>query len=230
MVRYLLAFVGVLCALSTANAAVTGYTDRASFTAALGGAPTTTINFDGVAAGAVIPNGGTFDGVGFDFSDLAYDLIVLDGLDTTSPPNFLGVDDGSPYGPFLGGDTVTLTFPTPVFAVGVSFLAPGGLYGGAFHVVTPEGTADSGASPTFTFGSGDEEWFVGLIADTPFATADFTSDDDIIVSNNLDDITYAAIPEPVSAALVVSGVAGIFAYRRRGSASDLGHHTQEESR
>jgi len=212
MSRYLLVCLCVLFLTPTANAAFTSYTDSAAFLAALGGAPATTLDFDGVPSGSVIPNGGSFDGVRFDFSDPSFDLAVLTGLDTTSPPNFLGVDDGTPGGSFLPEDVVTLVFPTPVFAVGASFLTPAGILDGVLRVVTPSGTTHSGLAPSAIFPSGDEEWFVGLIADTPFGRADLTSSFSALV-HNLDDITYAAVPEPFSATLVVSGLAGILGYR-----------------
>jgi len=203
-----MALVVLVCAALPARAAVTTYTDRTAFLNALGSAPTTTIDFDSTAAGTVITNGSPFAGVVFDYSDPTYDLVVLDGLDTTSSPNFLGVDDSTTTGFFFPEDLLTLTFPTPVRAVGGFFVTPAGILDGVLHLTTGAGTANSGLLPTATLPSGDEAWFVGLIADSPVTTATFTSDFTVLVYN-LDDITYAPVPEPMSATLVVMGLAGM---------------------
>jgi len=206
----------LLLSLATAlpaSAAITTFTDRAAFMAALGATPSATIGFDGVAAGTVIPNSSLFDGVGFAFSDPAFDLKVLTGFDTTSSPNFLGVADGSPSGPFLPGDTVTLTVPTPLFALGASFMTPTGTPGGVFHVDTAVGSATSGATPSATFASGDEVWFVGLISDAGFGTTSLTSDAAGFFSYNLDDITHTVVPEPTAIVLVLPVLVAIL--RRR---------------
>jgi len=213
MLRLSLTLLLSLATALPASAAIATFTDRAAFMAALGTTPSSMIGFDGVAAGTVIPNSHLFDGVGFSFSDPTLDLKVLTGFDTTSSPNFLGVDDGSPSGPFLPGDTVNLTFPTPLFALGASFITPAGTPGGVFHVDTPVGSAISGATPSATFASGDEVWFVGLISDAGFGTISLTSDAGGFFSYNLDNITHTVVPEPTAIALVLPAIVAIL--RRR---------------
>ena len=110
----LLAFVA-----TTATASTVTYTDSASFFGALPG-PATTLDFEGLAAGTLLPSGSTVDGVTFTYAIDGLTLKVTDSFDTTSPSNSLGLTGGDDA--LLDGDEITLTIDHSIFALGMFFI------------------------------------------------------------------------------------------------------------
>ena len=78
----------LLLAAAPAHALTTTYTDSAAFNAALPGAAST-LDFDSLPSGGLLPSGTTRDGVTFTYSIDGLTLKVTDAFDTTSGQNSL---------------------------------------------------------------------------------------------------------------------------------------------
>lgn len=168
-----------------------------------------TIDFDSLAPGTAVT---TLPGVSFAFSDPGFGLIVSTGLETTSAPNYLGVDDGGSE-LFLPGDVVTLAFASPIGFLSASFVSTAFTPDGAFTLdVGASGSAVSG-SPTAILPSGDEVFALAVSSPTPFSSARLIASDIGVFSFNVDDIVFEParpVPEPGPLLLLLVGaVAGI---------------------
>jgi len=106
----------LLLSASAAHAVTLPYTDSASFLAALPGAATT-LDFEGVAAGTLLPSGSTLDGITFTYALPPETLKVTDAFDATSGSNSLGLTGGDEA--LLDGDVVSLAVASPVRALGL---------------------------------------------------------------------------------------------------------------
>lgn len=209
------------------------FTDRASFEAALP-TPSATLNFDSLAAGTLIAEGETVQGITFDydlFTNFGVSLQVLGDFDTTSPLNYLGTDDG---GVFLDGDSFDLGF-TPSFAIGLYVISAD-----EQGVSIRDGDVElsvGGETVGISLADGellsdDVSWayFLGIVSDdTPFTTASLGPGPDAgegFFFFNIDDITTApaaatVVPEPASLLLFGIGAAGLTlggVRRRKGAA------------
>ena len=90
------------------SAALVSYTNEADFLAAIAPLPIQqTVDFESLSAGEVIPSGTTVDGITFNYSIDGLQMNIGDTFDTTSPNNYLGLDDGGD-GVFLSGDSFTM--------------------------------------------------------------------------------------------------------------------------
>jgi hypothetical protein len=192
------------------------YTDVAAFLAALPG-PAITADFDGIAAGTVIPSGGSADGITFTYDFGGVDLIVTDGaqaggggpFDTTSPPNFLGTSD---FDLILDGDDLVLGFAS-AHAIGLYVITaevPGvTLFDGDIGLGAGGATAflDVDALQQ-TLGDGSLVFFLGVIdPSASFTTASLdTFGGGGAFLFNVDDIVTAAVPEPGAVALLGVGL------------------------
>src|SRR5262245_29818688 len=109
--RYLPLAFAILC-LSHASQAAVVFTDFASFSAATAGLTVTTLDFDGVAAGTVLPTGSSLQGVTFTYT-LLLDLAVANNFNTTSRTNSLGLNDPANFSQFVAGEENPA--PSPLF-------------------------------------------------------------------------------------------------------------------
>jgi hypothetical protein len=206
---FLAALAVTLClAPLPARAADIIYTSRAAFGAANPGATVQT--FDTVAAPFVIPNGTNFQGVVYTSSD--GNPLITNLFLALSPPNTLGEDVN---GFFLPTDVLTLTFPTPITAFGISFNTFATDMG-AYTLTTNAGSV----IPSFfdPFPGAATGQFAGFSTDTPFTTVTVLAPGGL--SYTADNVTYAVagvVPEPSAFALLGLGTAGLLAYgwRRR---------------
>lgn len=175
------------------------------------GALSLTIDFDDLTPGTVVD---TIQGVTFSSNIVGYDLVVSDQFDTTSGENYLGVaDDG--FEVFLPNDILTLTFSIPVYSLSVNFISSPNTPGGVFGIETFFGSSFSGTAPTTTLADNGEVFSVNFSSITPFTSADLTSlNDSSIYSYNIDDISFAPVPEPCTLVLVGTGL-GLVAFVRR---------------
>jgi hypothetical protein len=172
----------------TANATITTYTDRATWMAALGGAPSTTETFD--TARTFVIGDNLYNGIDFRITG------------TT-------VGGNSISGGILNGDEFTNTsidylFPTPIFALGADFngaRTASGLNWTINGIVTPVFNASPGTG------------FFGIISSDPFTLVDVTSGPPPNEIYSLDNFTYA-VPEPSTILLAAFG-AGLLAIAQR---------------
>ncbi|MGB0909634.1 MAG: PEP-CTERM sorting domain-containing protein [Nitrospirales bacterium] len=200
------------------QAATFGFTDSATFQAALP-SPASVVNFDNVNAGTPVQDGAPFQGISFasnvDNTLGRSGLIVSAEFLTTSPLNYLGVDDGF-SNEFLFGDELTLNFSTSVQAVGLSIIAgPQSSQANDFLLAGGGGSVFNIGTPEQTLFDGGEVFFLGLISDQAFNTAQlisFGGQLDTSLGFNIDDITTvspanpAAVPEPASVVLFGTGL------------------------
>ncbi len=212
-------FPALLIATAPASAAVLLYTSSAAFGTDLGSMPKVVVNYESYGPNSTIVAGTVLNGIRYD-SFPAGTLGRIDNTYNKLDAQSLALDrDNDPLTPdyFFDRDQLTITFATPVRAFGVFFNANLTPTTGDLRVATPVGTATTGG-PVYDFGT---FFFAGLISDTPFSTATIGSG---VLPNgssfNLDDLTYAPVPEPGASlgvlALVGAGVA--WRARQRGNA------------
>lgn len=250
----LLAATLVPVAVGSARADVMTYTDGAAFQAALAGTIATQ-GYEGTGVNSTIPQGGNFGGVVYTFSaptlggsqatgridGVVPGYLPLVGLGTQSLAVFrttTAFGEPSNQSFFYPGESITLTFPTPVRAVGIYFggfdpgPGPGNTHAGDFFIQAAGGQAGNGLNAvpgTPVPGGGPLNptlYFVGLTSTVPFTTAVIGGIDRGTNGGfNLDNLTTAtalatpaAIPEPGT--LVAFGLmfAGGLACRRRAAA------------
>lgn len=210
--------VGLLAMPAAAGAAVTGFTDRATFDAAIAGyQDLQVLDFDAVPAGTTIPNGGALDGVRFAYSIDGFELRVIDVFGTTSGANSLGLDADDAL---LSGDTFTMGFDRTIHAVGVYAIGED-LLAGDFELRLPGGAfVANGAVPDVVLTDG-VAFFLGLVESDP--EAGFTSVELASIqpaagdfSWNADDVVSAvAVPEPAGGATLAMAVLSGLARRLR---------------
>lgn len=218
VLRALAAHAVVAMVGATVQAAPVGYTDRSQFDAAVAGlrcVATTTLNFDGLAAGTLIASGTSVGGITFNYNFGGASLQVSDPYPTTSPPNFLGTDDA---GVLQDGDDISLGFGA-INAIGLYVMSLDGLFDDDFRLTAGGATVSlSIADLQQTLSDGTGVYFLGLVD----ATAAFTSSSLRTSQNgtgfflwNADDIITGKIPEPDTLPLVAASLAALVAVGRR---------------
>ena len=197
---------------SSSQAALLTFTDQASFLAALPG-PSSTLDFDSIAAGTTIGNGDTLDGITFNYNFGGVQMKVSDAYETTSSPNFLGTTDADIL---QDGDDFDLSFG-PVNAIGMLFITADTMFDNDI-TLSAGGTsaglsvADAGSD----LGDGGIPFFLGIIDDTnTFTAASITTIGGGFFLYNVDDITTAVVPLPGALWLFISGLLGLIAVRKK---------------
>jgi len=192
----------VLGITSTVGADVITFATRDAFRTAIAVGPSLTEGWDTFPSGTVIANGTTVNGIGYHLEDLTAEFIVTAGGATVSPPNGLG-RTGNPFGSeaFLPGDVITLTTPTPMYAVGLSIntfaMSPG-----AYTLTISRG--DVAASVFDPFPGVPTGQFVGLISSELFSSVTIRSTVDF--QFGLDDLIAAPpVPVPEAGTLMLLG-------------------------
>jgi hypothetical protein len=182
-------FLVALAVPITAHATITTYTDRTAFTAALGGASSTTETFD--TARTFVVGDNLYNGIDFRITG--------------------SVGGNNIAGGILNGDEFTTTsvdylFSTPIFALGADFngaRTASGLNWTINGIVTPVFNASPGTG------------FFGIISTDPFSLVDVTSGPPPNEIYSLDNFTYAPVPEPSSVAFLIVGFAVVVLFTRR---------------
>lgn len=208
-----------IAGLSALPALADSYTSSTSFNTAISGlSGVTTANFDGDPTGN-IAQGSTVDGITFtsDIDGGIGSLAIVNLFDTTSGTNYLGSDDPT-TGAFFPGDSVTMTFATPINALG--FYIIGGPYvDGDFTLSSGTATATSSSVLESTLGDGGQVIFLGISSTADFSSATISLDPGAGELWNIDDITTGEgsptsgggggtpMPEPGSFALLAFGIA-----------------------
>lgn len=147
-----------------------GYTDYNAFMADLPGSATT-LDFDSLAYGTIIADGGTVDGISFDYPVLAgYGVSMMITSDLE-----LGTDDG---GMFLGGDGFELSFAA-ASAVGMHFISGDDMFDD--DITLSAGGDSIGLIASDGVSLGGDDWYaysLGIIdvdLSNAFTTASITS-------------------------------------------------------
>ena len=224
---------GAVCActfissISTSvSAALVAYESRTDFETAISGLTSTTVDFDNASFGQTIPSGSTFDGITFTYSltDLFGDpltMVVDDFFDTTSSPNYLGLQSTvtGDFVNFVSGDSFTMDFAQPVNAVGLNIIAndvlmPGDLFSLSLAVTGIGGFITNPLAPSQTLPDGGNVYFLGMTSDQAFSSVVFGSGG-MELEFTHDDITYAVVPLPAAVWLLGSGLVFIGGMARR---------------
>jgi hypothetical protein len=192
------------------------FTSSAAFLSALGSTAITE-TYESLPLNSLIPAGSTIDGITYTSfptdADGAEAEGRIDNLFNSLGNQSLALqrDDEDPAltGFFFPGDSMTVSFPSPVDAVGI-FFNVGVSPVGSLTVTTTAGSAGNG--PSYDVST---LYFVGLISDTPFTSATIGGDLTVTTGFNLDNLTYAPIPEPASLILLATGLVTLAARRRR---------------
>ena len=209
----------VLCTLLlsvSANAAIITYTDEASFLAALSG-PASTLDFDSTSVGTLIPSGNSLGGVTFTYNISGLDMKVVNDFDTTSPNNYLGLDDAGNLDLFIAGDEFSMSFASPVNAIGLYIVSGDPLLAGDVSLDTSAGSALNSDVVDVTLGDGGLAYYIGLMSDTAFTSADLTFDAEAVEKflYSVDDITTSVVPIPGAVWLFGSGLLGLISLSKR---------------
>jgi len=194
-----------------ATASVTTFTSSAAFNAATSGLTAET--YATGTNGQTIANGGQFDTLTYNFSTGTDPFAtLLGGIITNEFNSFSGLSLGGQQSTgqhfFFGGNSVTVTFPTPALEVGVFFNV--NQNSGTFTLTASVGSVSTNSATfdTSTF------VFAGIVSTTPFNNITFASTDVNLGSFNIPEIEFGpaatpAIPEPATFALLVTALAGL---------------------
>jgi hypothetical protein len=212
----------LLCVMYTlllsvsANAAIITYTDEASFLAALSG-PASTLDFDSTSVGTLIPSGNSLGEVTFTYNISGLDMKVVNDFDTTSPNNYLGINDAGNFDLFIAGDEFSMSFASPVNAIGLYIISGDPLLSGDVSLLTSAGNALNSGVVDITLGDGGLAYYIGLISDTAFTSADIAFDAGAIETflYSVDDITTSVVPIPGAVWLFGSGLLGLISLSKR---------------
>ena len=216
-------FIAVVAA-APAQAAVIPFTSKAAFDAAIAGFTSSqTVNFESVAAGTTFPSGTGTGGLTFTYSIDGLSLQVSNQFGTTSPLNYLGLDN--PDTAFSLGDSFTINFNQTVNAVGLYAITGSDAQAGDIKLSAGGGSVSNSAIRDRTVSDG-QAFFLGLVQ-TDLALGFTSAIVEGIVSGNaflaftVDDITIAGdiavsqVPEPGVCSMMLAGLGLLALHRRR---------------
>lgn len=192
-----------------AMASSIAYNNATAFLAAAG--PVQTLDFEAQPVGTLIPSGSSLNGLTFTYSILTLTMQVANTFSTSSGTHYLGLNDQVYQFQFFTGDTFTVAFPMTT-SFGLYIATDSTAVASDFSIVTPPGTATGFGSPVLTTGD-SQIFFLGIVSDTPFASAQVVSTGGPY-GFNVDDISFGT-PEPSAMALSLSGGAALLAMLRK---------------
>ena len=159
----------------SANAVPLTYTSESNFLSAvsnLGLPGLQTLNFGSISTGTTIPSGTAVNGITFtyDMYDLYGEYMIVEPFneiyDTTSPPNYLGLDN--PDGAFVGGDMFTMDFDRTLSALRLYVIgSPDDVWADDLELFTSAGSVFNSNTPDQILGDGGEAFFLGIIETDP---------------------------------------------------------------
>lgn len=213
-----LIYVSVLSniAVPRAHSATQTFNDPNLFQLALGGSFPIVQGFENLPLGIVISDNSIIDGVSYSFLGQPVNAGRISNQFNGIGTRNLGAD--SQLGFFFPGQIISITFATPVRAVGGFFNIGSGpidsifLQTTLFDIVNGGGPADRPDTNGL--------YFLGVISDRPITQALFGTQFTAPTGFNFDNLVYlsAAIPEPESWAMMIAGfgiVGGIARRNRR---------------
>lgn len=202
--------------LATSSGYAASFDNPADFANAIAPSNPIVIDFEGALAGTLIPSGTAFGGVTFTYTLGNLQLRISNAFDTVSGSNALGLDDSGNFYQFIAGDAFSLSFPTPIFALGLYYITTDPLLAGDITLTTSQGSATNGGTSLQTLPDGGNVYFVGFVSTAPFETAQLGASSGAAGAFlfNIDDITYAPTPEPATWSMVGIAAALLVALRR----------------
>jgi hypothetical protein len=212
----------LLLAAASAHAALTGYTSKSAFDAAIAGlGAAQTVDFESVASGTTFASGTGTGGLTFVYTIAGPSTLqVSSTFDTTSGVNYLGLDNSDTA--FYLGDSVTIEFNRTVHAVGLYVIAGSDAQPGDMQLSVAGGAIGNGALEDILLGDGGRAFYLGLVesdigAGFTSATLSGIASGDAFLAFSADDITSAvsAVPEPDGWALMLAGLGVTAAVARR---------------
>jgi hypothetical protein len=203
-IKSVLVFLLVVVGAASAQAAIiTNFANRAAYDAAFPGSVVE--NWDGVANGTQIPNGGTLNGITYNSS--AGVANVTNSFFNTTDPNSLG---RTPQSFFDATDSIVFTFANPISSFGID-INTFATSAGAFTAMTNLGDVIGSVFdpfPGLTTGQ-----FIGFASNLPFNSVTITGQG--VATYTLDTMRATAAPEPSTLGLIGLGLLGLSAMRRR---------------
>ena len=196
------------------------FTNSAAFLAGLPG-PASTLDFDGLPVGTLVPSGSALNGVTFTYAIIdgfggQLDMAVVDDFATTSGSQSLGLNDPGNFNRFLAGDDFDLGFAAPVRALGVFFTTSDSLVAGDLQLMTSVGTTLNSATAQFLLADGGFAYFLGLTSTDAFINAQIRFAPEAVETFlfTVDDITTSAAVAPEPGTLLLLGTGLIVVGRR----------------
>lgn len=213
-INALLLVLGLFCSAHS-QATIIGYSNSGNFLTAIGGG-TSTLDFEGTVAGTLIPTGSSLGGITFSYSIAGLDMMVADDFDTTSGTNVLGLDDADNFNQFFDGDEFSLSFDTPITALGLFFITGDPLFANDIELITPFGSVFNSDVEELVLADGGLAYYLGVVSDDAFSSVDigFALDGEVNFLYNVDDITISAVPLPPALGLFAMGLASLAGWRR----------------
>lgn len=199
------------------------FTNSTAFFASLPGSAST-LDFDGLPVGTLLPSGRALNGVSFTYAIIdglggQLDMAVVDDFDTTSGIQSLGLNDPGNFNQFLAGDDFDLGFAAPIRALGLFFTTSDSLVAGDLQLITSVGTALNSATAQFLLADGGFAYFLGLTSADVFINAQIRFAPEAVETFlfTVDDITTSAavVPEPCTIVLLSTGLIVLSCWLRR---------------
>jgi hypothetical protein len=191
VIRLLFVVTPLLCLPSRTVA--DSFDDPAAFVAALS-SPSRSEGFDALADQELVS---VLRGHGYSEDILGESPMATSAFATASPSLSLGLDNGDAA--FQDGDVLSISFPTPMLAVGIVVVTSDPAQAGEIVLLTPFGASPNQAAPHSVFPDGGRAYFVGFVSTHPFSSVslDFAADGDAHFVYTVDDVTVAAAPVSV---------------------------------
>jgi hypothetical protein len=218
----LAALAGSLTVAGSAQAALSTFTSKAAFDAAIAGmSAAQTVDFDSVASGTTFASGSGTGGLTFTYSITGPSTLqVSSTFGTTSGSNYLGLDN--PDTAFYLGDSFTINFNRTVHAVGLYVIAGSDAQAGDMMLSVGAGSVSNSAIAD-TLVSDGQAFYLGLVESdigSGFTSATLSgvlSTPNAFLAFTTDDITSAvtAVPEPQTWGLMLVGLGTLSALARR---------------
>jgi hypothetical protein len=203
---------GVLSLAHPASAATMSYTSSRAFFNALGAKSyiQKTETYEGSPANTLIASGSSFNGIVYNFPGNVQGRIDGNNFNRFDNFSLAAARTGDPESFFFQGESLSVTFPQAVHAIGAFFNAQPSPTGSLF-INTPSGSASTGGVDNGGNGTYDTStfYFAGLISDTPFTTATIGASANAGSGFNIDNLTYAAASQAIPTPAMLPGLVGL---------------------